>query len=52
MSYGNGKSFKSDSVVLTTGTFLNGIIFGGKNTTPGGRIDEPPVIGLFTLCKY
>ena len=42
----NGKSFKSDSVVLTTGTFLNGIIFCGKNTTPGGRIDEPPVIGL------
>ncbi len=25
----NGKSFKSDSVVLTTGTFLNGIIFCG-----------------------
>ena len=47
----NGKSFKSDSVVLTTGTFLNGIIFCGKNTTPGGRIDEPPVIGLSKRLK-
>ena len=47
----NGKSFKSDSVVLTTGTFLNGIIFCGKNTTPGGRIDEPPVIGLSKSLK-
>ena len=47
----NGKSFKSDSVVLTTGTFLNGVIFCGKNTTPGGRIDEPPVIGLSKRLK-
>ena len=47
----NGKSFKSDSVVLTTGTFLNGIIFCGKNTTPGGRIDEPPVVGLSKRLK-
>ena len=47
----NGKSFKSDSVVLTTGTFLNEIIFCGKNTTPGGRIDEPPVIGLSKRLK-
>ena len=39
------------SVVLTTGTFLNGIIFCGKNTTPGGRIDEPPVIGLSKRLK-
>ena len=35
--------FLTSSVVLTTGTFLNGIIFCGKNTTPGGRIDEPPL---------
>ncbi len=47
----NGKHFKSSSVVLTTGTFLNGIIFCGKNTTPGGRIDEPPVIGLSKRLK-
>ena len=41
-----GKSFYGTSVVLTTGTFLNGIIFCGKNTTPGGRIGEAPVAGL------
>ena len=41
-----GKNFYGTSVVLTTGTFLNGIIFCGKNTTPGGRIGEAPVKGL------
>ena len=47
----NGDTFFAASVVLTTGTFLNGIIFCGKNTTPGGRIDEPPVIGLSKRLK-
>ena len=41
-----GKNFYGTSVVLTTGTFLNGIIFCGKNTTPGGRIGEAPITGL------
>ena len=45
------RAFSSISVVLTTGTFLNGVIFCGKNTTPGGRIDEPPVIGLSKRLK-
>ncbi len=47
----NGDVFLASSVVLTTGTFLNGIIFCGKNTTPGGRIDEPPVKGLSKRLK-
>ena len=47
----NGDTFLASSVVLTTGTFLNGVIFCGKNTTPGGRIDEPPVIGLSKRLK-
>ena len=42
----NLDSFFAPSIILTTGTFLNGVIFCGKNTTPGGRINEPPVTGL------
>ena len=47
----NQKSFFAPSIILTTGTFLNGVIFCGKNTTPGGRINEPPVIGLSKRLK-
>jgi len=38
--------FFSKSTVLTTGTFLNGVIHCGKKTTPGGRIGEAPCLGL------
>lgn len=38
--------FNAPSVVLTTGTFLQGIIHRGEYTTPAGRIDEPPSLGL------
>ncbi len=33
-------------MVVTTGTFLNGRIFIGEFTTPGGRIAEPAATGL------
>ncbi|KAM4623720.1 5-taurinomethyluridine-[tRNA] synthase subunit MTO1, mitochondrial [Polymixia lowei] len=32
----------ASSVVLTTGTFLSGSLFMGQNTSPGGRIGDPP----------
>ena len=41
-----GETINAKSIVLTTGTFLNGVIFCGKNTTPGGRVGEPPVTGI------
>ena len=41
-----GLKFFSRSTVLTTGTFLNGVIHCGKKTTPGGRIGEAPTLGL------
>src|SRR5690554_3365139 len=34
------------SVVLTTGTFLRGLIHRGLETTPAGRAGEKPVLGL------
>ena len=41
-----GAIFKSQAVVLTAGTFLNGKIFIGKTEFPGGRIGESPSLGL------
>lgn len=41
-----GLIFHSRAVILTTGTFLNGKIFIGRNAFPGGRIGESPSTGL------
>ncbi|GIU67667.1 tRNA uridine-5-carboxymethylaminomethyl(34) synthesis enzyme MnmG [Candidatus Phycosocius spiralis] len=42
----DGVKLRSGAVVLTTGTFLNGMIHLGQKTWPAGRIDEAPSIGL------
>ena len=42
----DGRALKSGSVVLTTGTFLRGLIHIGERKIPAGRIDEAPAIGL------
>lgn len=42
----SGQEFLAPCVVLTTGTFLNGMLHIGKITWPGGRTDEPTVTGL------
>lgn len=39
------------AVVLTTGTFLNGLIHVGLNKTPAGRFAEQPSIGLSNTLK-
>jgi len=41
-----GEMFLSETVVLTTGTFLQGLIHVGEAQHPGGRRDEAPAIGL------
>ena len=38
--------FKCRSVILTSGTFLNGLMHVGKTKIEGGRAAEPPVTGL------
>ena len=48
----------ADSVVLTTGTFLRGVIVIGLETHPAGRLGDQPSVGLaqtlvllsFVLC--
>ena len=42
----DGRRFSCDSVVLTTGTFLRGIIHIGQETIAAGRMGEAPSAGL------
>lgn len=42
----DGESFVGEHVVLTTGTFLQGLIHIGEEKVPGGRRDESPAVGL------
>jgi tRNA uridine 5-carboxymethylaminomethyl modification enzyme len=42
----DGRRLTAGAVVLTTGTFLNGMIHLGQKTWPAGRIDEAPSVGL------
>lgn len=41
-----GFQFKSKTVVLTNGTFLNGLMHIGLTQFVGGRFSEPPSLGL------
>ncbi|UCF97431.1 MAG: tRNA uridine-5-carboxymethylaminomethyl(34) synthesis enzyme MnmG [Spirochaetaceae bacterium] len=41
-----GRAITARTVVLTTGTFLEAMIFIGEYTAPGGRLGEPPACGL------
>lgn len=38
----SGEEFFSDAVILTTGTFLSGLIHIGLKSFPSGRLGEPP----------
>jgi len=49
----SGKKFSCGKLILTTGTFLNGLIHIGDEKTPAGRFDEKPSTGLSEqLEKY
>jgi len=41
-----GVDYRAASVVLTTGTFLNGVIHRGEERTAAGRYGDEPAIGL------
>ena len=42
----DGRSISAGAVVLTTGTFLRGLIHIGERKIPAGRINEAPALGL------
>ena len=49
----SGKQILCDKLILTTGTFLNGLIHIGDERTPAGRFNEKPSTGLSEqLTKY
>src|ERR1700730_15637580 len=43
---GDGRRLAAGAVVLTTGTFLNGLIHLGETQIPAGRVGEAPALGL------
>jgi tRNA uridine 5-carboxymethylaminomethyl modification enzyme len=47
----DGRSFLAGAVVLTTGTFLRGLIHIGEQSTPAGRVGEAPALGLSSTLE-
>src|SRR5206468_8999108 len=43
---GSGERYAAGRVVLTTGTFLKGVIHRGEERIPAGRVGDAPAIGL------
>jgi tRNA uridine 5-carboxymethylaminomethyl modification enzyme len=42
----DGRMIHARAVVITTGTFLRGLIHMGESKIPAGRVGEPPALGL------
>lgn len=47
----DGTQISAGAVVLTTGTFLNGIMFTGHQTTEGGRVGDEACLGITPYLK-
>ena len=47
----DGRQFSAGAVVLTTGTFLRGLIHIGEKQIPAGRVGEAPSLGLSTTLE-
>ena len=47
----SGLYVKANKIILTTGTFLNGLIHIGENKIPAGRFNEKPTTGLSDQLK-
>ena len=46
-----GREFFAKSIVLTTGTFLNGVMFVGHDTSVGGRVGDVSCVGITPYLK-
>src|ERR1043165_8954046 len=46
VKFADGREIKTGAVVLTTGTFLRGLIHIGEKQIPAGRVGEAPALGL------
>jgi tRNA uridine 5-carboxymethylaminomethyl modification enzyme len=47
----SGEEVSAAAVVLTTGTFLQGLMHVGQVQTPGGRVGEAPCVGLSAALR-
>jgi tRNA uridine 5-carboxymethylaminomethyl modification enzyme len=47
----DGRMFAAAAVVLTTGTFLRGLIHIGERQIPAGRVGEAPAVGLSSTLE-
>jgi tRNA uridine 5-carboxymethylaminomethyl modification enzyme len=47
----DGRRFPTGAVVLTTGTFLTGLIHIGERQVPAGRVGEAPALGLSSTLR-
>lgn len=47
----DGEQLKSKTVILTSGTFLNGVMFIGHQTTVGGRVNDVTCEGITPYLK-
>ncbi len=47
----SGRKVETSKLILTTGTFLNGLIHVGEKKTPAGRYNEKPTTGLTEQLK-
>ncbi len=52
MRLADGRVLAAGAVVLTTGTFLRGLIHIGEQKTPAGRVGEAPAIGLARTLEH
>jgi tRNA uridine 5-carboxymethylaminomethyl modification enzyme len=47
----DGDLYACDALIVTTGTFLNGLVHVGRDRRPAGRADEPPSTDLAGSLK-
>jgi len=51
VALGDGRAYATEAVILTTGTFLRGLIHIGDQSTPAGRVGEAPAVGLSSTLE-
>ena len=51
VKFADGREISTGAVVLTTGTFLRGLIHIGEKQIPAGRAGEAPALGLSTTLE-
>jgi tRNA uridine 5-carboxymethylaminomethyl modification enzyme len=51
VKFTDGRAISCGAVVLTTGTFLRGLIHIGEKQIPAGRVGEAPTLGLSTTLE-